>query len=51
MSAGREPGLPIQLIELPAWKHSPITESVCVGVCVLYLSGREPTYLFGSFIV
>ncbi len=60
MSAGRELGLPIQLIALPAWRHSPFTASVCACVCVcvsglraaaLHLSRREPTYLFGSFIV
>lgn len=57
MSAGREPGLPIQLIELPAWKHSHITASVCVWECalgwpaMLRLSGREPTCLFDSFTV
>lgn len=61
VSAGREPGLPIQVIELPAWRHSHITACVFMRVCVflwpgpraatLQLSGREPTYLFGSFIV
>lgn len=58
MSAGRESGLPIQLIELPARRHSLITASACVCVCsaglraaMLHLGGREPTYLFGSFIV
>lgn len=60
ISAGREPGLPIQLIELPAWRHSTITASECVckrahlaglHAVRLILSGREPTYLFGSFIV
>lgn len=37
MSTGREPGFPIQLIELPAE-----TQAVCLCVCVLQLSGYEP---------